>query len=80
MLAATHRPSYECERAFSELGDLLESRSRCISPELLPTIQCSRRWRKADSGGCQVDEKVLRKVFTCEQMIANYKVDTWDEG
>ena len=35
--------SCECERVFSELGDLLEPRRRKISPELLAAIHCSQR-------------------------------------
>jgi hypothetical protein len=32
--------SCECERMFSELGDLLEPRRRAIQPQLLAAIQC----------------------------------------
>ncbi|KAG9387076.1 Dimer-Tnp-hAT domain containing protein [Pyrenophora tritici-repentis] len=32
--------SCDCERMFSELGDLLEPRRRCIKPQLLAAIQC----------------------------------------
>lgn len=39
--------SCECERMFSELGDLLEPRRRKISPTQLAAIQCVRRWRRA---------------------------------
>ena len=35
--------SCECERMFSELGDLLEPRRRAIQPQLLAAIQCVRR-------------------------------------
>jgi hypothetical protein len=35
--------SCECERMFSELGDLLEPRRRQIGPQLLAAIQCVRR-------------------------------------
>jgi hypothetical protein len=35
--------SCECERMFSELGDLLELQQRCIKPQLLSAIQCVRR-------------------------------------
>lgn len=35
--------SCECERMFSELGDLLEPHQRGISPKLLAAIQCVRR-------------------------------------
>jgi hypothetical protein len=42
--------SCDCERMFSELGDLLEPRRRGISPDLLAAIQCVRRWKKAGYG------------------------------
>jgi hypothetical protein len=42
--------SCECERMFSELGDLLKPRRRAISPQLLAAIQCVRRWLKARFG------------------------------
>jgi hypothetical protein len=35
---------------FSKLGDLLESRRRVISLQLLAAIQCVRKWRKAGLG------------------------------
>jgi hypothetical protein len=35
--------SCECERMFSELGDLLEPRRRAIQPQLLAAIQCVPR-------------------------------------
>ncbi|KAI2488465.1 Dimer-Tnp-hAT domain containing protein [Pyrenophora tritici-repentis] len=69
--------SCECERVFSELGDLLEPRRRKISPELLAAIHCSRRWRKAGFGSSEIDEK---EQLTVEQLISKYHVDTWDEG
>ena len=40
--------SCECERLFSELGDLLEPRRRKIGSQLLAAIQCIRSWRDAD--------------------------------
>jgi hypothetical protein len=42
--------SCDCERMFSELGDLLEPRRRGISPKLLAAIQCVRRWQRAGFG------------------------------
>jgi hypothetical protein len=42
--------SCDCERMFSELGDLLEPRRRAISPKLLAALQCVRRWQKAGFG------------------------------
>jgi hypothetical protein len=35
--------SCECKRMFSELGNLLELRRRCIKPQLLAAIQCIRQ-------------------------------------
>jgi hypothetical protein len=39
--------SCDCERMFSELGDLLEPKRRGIGPQLLAAIQMVRAWRKA---------------------------------
>ncbi|KAA8623745.1 Dimer-Tnp-hAT domain-containing protein [Pyrenophora tritici-repentis] len=36
--------SCDCERMFSELGDLLEPRRRCIKPQLLAAIHCQLDW------------------------------------
>ncbi|KAI2478631.1 Dimer-Tnp-hAT domain containing protein [Pyrenophora tritici-repentis] len=36
--------SCECERLFSELGDLLEPRRRAIKPQLLAATQCVDCW------------------------------------
>jgi hypothetical protein len=66
--------SCECERLFSELGDLLEPRRRGISPELLAAIQCNRRWIRAGFGG----GKELDGGPTDEQLGAKYGMDTWD--
>ena len=65
--------SCECERVFSELGDLLEPRRRCISPELLAALQSVRRWRRAGFGG---DDMGQSKV-TDEQLDALYELSKW---
>jgi hypothetical protein len=39
--------SCECERLFSELGDLLEPKRRAISSELLAALQLIRSWTRA---------------------------------
>jgi hypothetical protein len=39
--------SCECERIFSELGNLLEPRQQGIQLRLLAAIQCVRQWRTA---------------------------------
>lgn len=67
--------SCECERVFSELGDLLDPRRRCISPELLAALQSVRRWRRAGFGGN--DDDIDQSKLTNEQMDALYKVSEW---
>ncbi|KAA8613761.1 Dimer-Tnp-hAT multi-domain protein [Pyrenophora tritici-repentis] len=81
--------SCECERVFSELGDLLEPRRRCISPELLAALHSVRRWRRAGFGGGDNDDMGQSKL-TDEQMDVLYELskwvgedddlDTWDDG
>ena len=39
--------SCDCERMFSELGDLLEPRRRHMGSGLLAALQCVRSWQKA---------------------------------
>lgn len=66
--------SCECERVFSELGDLLEPCRQGIAPELLAATHCTRSWIRAGLGGnVEVDEKALSE----DQMIAKCGVDTW---
>jgi hypothetical protein len=54
--------SCECERMFSELGDLLEPCQWAIQSQLLAAIQCVRRWRKAGFGDDKVTSKVVKIV------------------
>ena len=68
--------SCECERMFSELGDLLEPRRWAIQPQLLAAIQCVRRWRKDGFGG----DVAAKASITDNEMDALYGLDTWDEG
>ncbi|KAG9375780.1 Dimer-Tnp-hAT domain containing protein [Pyrenophora tritici-repentis] len=65
--------SCECERVFSELGDLLEPRRRCISPELLAALHSVRRWRRAGFGGGDNDDMGQSKL-TDEQMDVLYEL------
>ncbi|KAF7574084.1 Dimer-Tnp-hAT domain containing protein [Pyrenophora tritici-repentis] len=55
--------SCDCERMFSELGDLLEPRRRCIKPQLLAAIQCVRGWQRA---GFSVDGEAPIGMITPE--------------
>ncbi|KAI1521512.1 Dimer-Tnp-hAT domain containing protein, partial [Pyrenophora tritici-repentis] len=43
--------SCDCERLFSELGDLLEPRRRALGSELLAALQLVRSWRRAGFDG-----------------------------
>jgi hypothetical protein len=67
--------SCECERMFSELGDLLEPRRRNISPQLLAAIQCNRRWIRA---GFSASKVPVKDFITDEEMDAKYGVHKWD--
>jgi hypothetical protein len=59
--------SCECERLFSELGDLLEPRRRKIGAQLLP----ARR-------GFTIPEEAAA-AYTNEKMASKYRVGDWDE-
>ena len=69
--------SCECERMFSELGDLLEPRRRGIQPRLLAAIQCVRRWRTAGLGDDKLNN---RNSITDDEIEALYGVSAWDVG
>jgi len=68
--------SCECERMFSELGDLLEPRRRAIQPQLLAAIQCVRRWQKAGLGDGRV---AMKEAMSDEEMELLYGVSCWDD-
>ena len=38
--------SADCERAFSEAGDLLEPRRSRLEPEIIGALQCLRSWSR----------------------------------
>ena len=63
--------SCECERMFSELGDLLEPRRRGIQLQLLAAIQCVRRWRTASLGDDKLNN---RNSITNNKIEALYGV------
>ncbi|KAH7563688.1 Dimerhypothetical proteinTnphypothetical proteinhAT domainhypothetical proteincontaining protein [Bipolaris maydis] len=67
--------SCECERMFSELGDLLEPRRRGMQPQLLAAIQCVRRWRKAGLGNDDISSKV---TITDDSIETLYEPSKWD--
>jgi hypothetical protein len=69
--------SCECERVFSELGDLLEPRRRNIGPELLAAIQCVRRWLRDKFGD---DEVANKATITDQELELVYRLSTWDDS
>jgi hypothetical protein len=69
--------SCECERLFSELGDLLEPRRRRLGPQLLAAIQCVRRWQRAGLGGD--DEVVEEEAADDDNMELLCGLATWDD-
>ncbi|KAF7572915.1 hypothetical protein PtrM4_078200 [Pyrenophora tritici-repentis] len=66
--------SCQCERLFSELGDLLEPRRRKIGAQLLAAIQCTRSWRQA---GFQPQSQHQNNLSEAE-LIRIYDIDDWD--
>jgi hypothetical protein len=67
--------SCNCERMFSELGDLLEPKRQAIGSELLAGIQSVRSWSKA---GFQLPPDGLDHDVTDEQLIQEYRVCEWE--
>jgi hypothetical protein len=66
--------SCECERLFSELGDMLEPRRQGLSPELLAGIQCARCWMKAGFGDSDGEAEA---AMTEAQLERAYNLSTW---
>lgn len=70
--------SCECERLFSELGDLLEPRRRKIGSNLLAALQCVRRWMAA--GLLDTDDTVNESTLTDNDIDSLYGVRDWDDS
>jgi hypothetical protein len=68
--------SCQCERLFSELGDLLEPRRRKIGSQLLAAIQCTRSWRRAGFKPPHNQEDSL----TDQEMISIYNICKWENN
>jgi hypothetical protein len=68
--------SCECERLFSELGDLLEPRRRCLGAQLLAAIQCVRRWQRA---GLRADNVVEVEAADDDNLELLCGLATWDD-
>lgn len=67
--------SCECERLFSELGDLLEPRRRKNGAQLLAALQLIRSWARR---GFTIPNEAAA-AYTDEEMTMKYGVDDWDE-
>jgi hypothetical protein len=67
--------SCDCERMFSELGELLEPKRQAIGSELLAAIQLVRLWSKA---GFNLPPDGLDHDVTDEQLIEEYHVCEWE--
>jgi hypothetical protein len=67
--------SCDCERMFSELGDLLEPKQRAIGSQLLAAIQLVRSWVRA---GFKLPDKKAESELTNEDIARTYNVGEWD--
>ena len=68
--------SCECERLFSELGDLLEPKRRAISSELLAALQLIRSWTRA---GYTYNAKRGDDNSGDDELARKYSIQNWVE-
>lgn len=71
--------SCECERLFSELGDLLEPKRRAIGSELLAALQLIRSWTRAGFK-TQYDNSVEGNNsddVSDEEIVQDYNIHEW---
>ena len=69
--------SCDCERMFSELGDLFEPKHRKIGSELLAALQSLRRWLAA---GFKAPSCAQTAVYTNAEMDSEYHLEKWGAG
>jgi hypothetical protein len=69
--------SCECERMFSELGDLREPRRRSMGPHSLAAIQSVRRWQKAGLGS---NSQLKEVAISTAEMDLLYSMCSEDSG
>jgi len=71
--------SCDCERLFSELGDLLEPKRRAIGSELLAALQLLRSWTRA--GFKTQDNKSAEgnneDDVSDEHIVRDYNIHEW---
>ncbi|KAG9385533.1 Dimer-Tnp-hAT domain containing protein [Pyrenophora tritici-repentis] len=66
--------SSDCERLFSELGDLLEPKRRALGSELLAALQLVRSWVRAGYKPYNCSEAKLSD----EQLVGDYNILEWN--
>jgi hypothetical protein len=67
--------SCECERMFSELGDLLEPRRRNISSELLAALNCIKCWT---ANSFETPQEQRTAAYTDDEINLKYHVQDWE--
>ncbi|KAI1591535.1 hypothetical protein PtrCC142_011775, partial [Pyrenophora tritici-repentis] len=69
--------SCDCERLFSELGDLLEPRRRALGSELLAALQLVRSWRRAGFDGLynNGDDEDKWSDVKDEEIVQQYDIE-----
>ena len=68
--------SCDCERMFSELGDLLEPKRQKIGVELLAALQALRSWIRA---GFKTPSGKQAGMFTDDEIETEYAVKDWED-
>jgi hypothetical protein len=66
--------SSECERMFSEVGDLLAPRQHCIGPQLLAALQCIWTWM---SSGMRLPT-ASTTMLNNDKLERLYSLTTWE--
>ncbi|KAI1676930.1 Dimer-Tnp-hAT dimerization containing protein [Pyrenophora tritici-repentis] len=69
--------SCDCERMFSELGDLLRPKRRKISSQLLVAIQSVRTWLRAGFG---VEGETAESLLSDEAIDGMYNLGDWHDS
>ncbi|KAG9379910.1 Dimer-Tnp-hAT domain containing protein [Pyrenophora tritici-repentis] len=74
--------SCDCERLFSELGDLLEPRRRALGSELLAALQLVRSWRRAGFDGLynNGDDEDKWSDVKDEEIVQQYDIEGWKQA
>ena len=81
--------SCECERLFSELGDLLEPKRRAIGSELLAALQLIRAWTRAGYTTTKAIEmhssdgdgsSSSSESYTDDSLAREYDIYNWAES